>query len=273
MGTQTPVEPYLDQIDFRNFLQRTLVQRCKTNPSYSLRAYARALCVDPSYISKLLNGKRDISPKVVQRLAPKLGLSPEQIRKISNSKKDLKKSEQLVVASALQANYTQLTEDIFQLISDWYHYAILELVTIEKFKSEPKWISTMLGIKVAEVNDALQRLFRLGMLKKSERGSYIVVPKNHSTIGNQYTTTALKKMQEQVLSMAIGALQETPIEERDQSAMTMAIDSDLLPEAKQKIKKFRRELCDFLQTGRKTDRVYHLSLSLYPVSKKIKVKV
>lgn len=270
MGTPKTIEPDLEQMDFRNFLQRTLVQRCKSNPSYSLRAYARALGVDSSYISKLLNGKRDISPKVVQRLAPKLGLSPEQIRKISKTKKELKNGEQVVSASALQANYTQVTEDIFQLISDWYHYAILELVTVEGFRSEPKWISNMLGIKVPEVNDALERLFRLGMLKKSERGSYIIVPKNHSTIGTQYTTAALKKMQEQVLSMAIGALQETPIEERDQSAMTMAIDSDLLPEAKEKIKKFRRELCDFLQTGRKTDRVYHMSLSLYPISKKLK---
>jgi hypothetical protein len=48
--------------------------------------------------------------------------------------------------------------------------------------------------------------------------------------------------------------------------MTMAIDTALIPEAKDKTTKFRRELAKFLSRGEKRDEVYHLSISLYPIS-------
>jgi hypothetical protein len=47
----------------------------------------------------------------------------------------------------------------------------------------------------------------------------------------------------------------------------MAIDVSRLPEAKARIRDFRRELCAFLQDGRPRQRVYELSLSLFPVSR------
>jgi len=46
----------------------------------------------------------------------------------------------------------------------------------------------------------------------------------------------------------------------------MAIDTERLGEAKEKIKLFRRELAAFLSRGRKRDQVYHLGISLYPIS-------
>jgi hypothetical protein len=48
----------------------------------------------------------------------------------------------------------------------------------------------------------------------------------------------------------------------------MAIDPRDLPEAKERIKKFRRELMTYLQRkGTRFDEVYQLAISLYPISK------
>ena len=57
------------------------------------------------------------------------------------------------------------------------------------------------------------------------------------------------------------------MERRDQTSMTMAIDTKLLPQAKEKIKKFRRDMDRLLQSSDTKDEVYHLSVSLYPVTK------
>ena len=73
-------------------------------------------------------------------------------------------------------------------------------------------------------------------------------------------------MQRQILDKAKDAMEKTPIEKREQSSLTMAIDASLLPLAKKKIAKFRRELHDFLQSTQKTNEVYNLSLSFYPVT-------
>ena len=50
--------------------------------------------------------------------------------------------------------------------------------------------------------------------------------------------------------------------------MTMAINKEKLPEAKERIKKFRRELSQFLNEGETNNEVYNLSISLYPVTVK-----
>jgi hypothetical protein len=48
--------------------------------------------------------------------------------------------------------------------------------------------------------------------------------------------------------------------------MTMAVDPGKIPEAKKRILKFARELCEFMEAGKRS-RVYELSVSLFPISK------
>ncbi|MGE3975681.1 MAG: DUF4423 domain-containing protein, partial [Bdellovibrionales bacterium] len=68
--------------------------------------------------------------------------------------------------------------------------------------------------------------------------------------------------------LAIQALETVPMSQRDQSSMTMAIDTSLMDAAKEKIKNFRRELCDFFQKeNNPRNAVYQLTISLCPLTK------
>ncbi len=53
------------------------LHRKKKNPRYSIRSYARALCVDASLLCKLLSGKHLPSLKTAVSLAVKLNLDDE----------------------------------------------------------------------------------------------------------------------------------------------------------------------------------------------------
>ena len=88
---------------------------------------------------------------------------------------------------------------------------------------------------------------------------------NLSTTNNPFTNIAFKHLQKQVLSMAIESMDMVPMERRDQSSITFAINSSKLGHAKELLKKFRRELAELMQTGEK-DEVYQLSMSFYPVT-------
>jgi hypothetical protein len=48
------------------------------------------------------------------------------------------------------------------MISDWYHFAILDLTRLDDFQPEPAWVSRKLGLTVSEVKIAVERLLRLG---------------------------------------------------------------------------------------------------------------
>ena len=70
----------LQTTDFRVHLQNEFIDRCKKNPRYSLRAFARSLEIDSSSLSRLLNGKRMVSKTMHLVLGEKLGLAPHIIK-------------------------------------------------------------------------------------------------------------------------------------------------------------------------------------------------
>lgn len=251
--------------DVRLLLQGELVRRCQANPKYSMRAFAKMLGVESSALSKILHGKRAVSSPMLKKIAQRLALSPVTLRELEAQlvERRGRKAEAPIPAP----DYRQLTLDHFQIISDWYHYAILELVAVEGFQPKAAWIARALGVSISEAQAAVDRLLRLEYLEISPDGRWIDRAGDVTNIKSEFTTIAQRKLQEQILAKAIVALEEVPIELRDNTGMTMAIDPALLPEAKKRITAFRRELCAFLQKGKKKNAVYHLGVALYPVTK------
>ncbi len=243
--------------DFRLFLQRELVERCRRNPKYSLRAFAKSLGIVPSALSDMLNGKRTITPASIQRLGLALGLNLSEVRSFTEGRK-AKPSQ----------DFQQLTLDTFAIISDWYHYAILELMKVKGFKSDLNWIARALGISKSEVNAAFERLCRVGLIAVDKRGRWRDTSGGFSTniIDSNITSAGNKKLQRQFLEMSIKALEHLPPQVRNHTSMTMPINPKKLPEAIARIKDFRRELCEFLENEKDLKEVYNLSISLYPLS-------
>jgi transcriptional regulator with XRE-family HTH domain len=236
----------------RQHLEHEFERRCKANSSYSLRAYARSLDVDCSYLSKILNNKRILSMKGLSTFAEKLNFPIDLKLKSSKSK-------------STKAWFSAVNVDQFKIIADWYHYAILELTHTQDFKPDTRWVASTLHITHGEALGAIERLKRLNLLTITEDGSWVCVQSNTTTV-HPGTNVALKHMQKDILKQAHDALDEVSIEERDQSSITMAIDTTRIPEAKNMIKRFRRELMEYLEGGESKDAVFQLSVSLFPIS-------
>jgi uncharacterized protein (TIGR02147 family) len=240
-----------DTSHMRDFLQHELVKRCKSNPKYSLRAFARQLGMEPSFLSKVLRKQRNISSKRVAQLGQRLGMKPNEMAEVQKN-------------SDVLSSFSPVDADQFQMIADWYHFAILELSLVKNFKPSIRWIAACLGISHAEAQSAVERLQRLGKIAIDSRTGKWKVKTGFTTTASPISTGAFRTMQKQILSLAAEKMESVPIEERDQSSMTMAIDSARIPEAKKMIKNFRRRLMRYLQSGKTKDDVYLLSISLFP---------
>ncbi|MCM2322404.1 MAG: TIGR02147 family protein [Oligoflexia bacterium] len=250
--------------DFRLYLQSELSRRAKENSSYSLRAFAKLLEVDPSALAKLLKGDRPLGPRLISRFGKSLGLAPDEIREFLDAREHARSRAPSRGASVPE--YQQITLDTFRIISDWHHYAILELIRVDSFRPDSRWISSALGIPVNEVNFAVERMVRSGLLEITAEGKWLDLSEVSTNLVKPYFTDAQRKHQKQLLEKAIYALEHVPVARRDQTSITMAIDSERLGEAKERIKQFRRELAQFLSRGEKRDQVYQLAISLYPLS-------
>src|SRR6185436_5184266 len=135
--------------------QQELARSCARNPRYSLRAFAKFLGVDHATLSQWLRGRRRLTEKAIGRVGARLKLSPKSIALYVASERLRDGRDE---AEPRQRDVQQLASDTANLISDWYHYAILELVRLREFKPDSRWIARVLGITVDEVNVALQRL-------------------------------------------------------------------------------------------------------------------
>jgi uncharacterized protein (TIGR02147 family) len=274
---------------FTSFLKMELVARNKRNPRYSLRSFSKTLDLSSSFVSKLLTGKRQLTQGTFNKITTQLSLNPEIVTHYhniefaiqSNKPKNLRiapdeNKEYLQFVDNVeekslieQKKYQAISLDKFNFIADWYHFAILELLTVEGFILNPNYISAQLNISVLEAQHAIERLSRLGYIKvrKTNKGDQVFVSDDHSTIGFEIATAATLKQQEAFLKKAANALVEIPIDQRSQTSMTMAIPQSRMKEAKKMINDFRRNMTSLLQRRGKRDSVYQLTVSFYPLTK------
>ena len=189
------------------------------------------------------------------KLSDRLGLGPDEQKRLFVSRPETEK------------DYYQMTLDAFIATSDWYYYGILQLMRVKDFQQDVNWIARRLGVTPSEINIAVERFTRLGILEVDGNGKWVDRTEGHTTnIGQPLTSIAHRKLQKQFLEKAVVALEEVPFEKRHNSGMTMAIDSSKLDQVHDLIQEFRRRISEFLETGDSHDQVYQFTISLFPLS-------
>lgn len=229
-------------------LELEFKKRKSKNSSYSLRSFAQSLGVNSGTLSQIFSNKRALSLENQNKIWARLGKAPVS----ENSSKSIQ---------------IDLETDTFQLISDWSHFAVLELFELGDFQPNTKWMGQKLGLSPFEVNLILERLHRVQLIEPKNK-FYIVTKKNLSTLGMSHTNIALQNLQKQILSQAIEAIDTVPPERRDQSTLTIAIPKKALPEIKKRVTEFRREMNSWLTEMKSKDDVYQLTISLFPANPK-----
>ncbi len=248
---------------FRIYLEQEYLKRVNKNPKYSLRAFANHLQINHASLSSILNGKRKITNASIKKLSVPLGLSPKQIQYFINT--DTAKTSNLK-----NEEYPILQEEVFNLMSEWYFDAILELSLIKNVQLNPANISKILGINKAQAKYALDILCKFELLQLDQNAQGKIKYTNSTNIIDENTTTiAQKKYQESVMQKSLESLQSVDRKFRDHTSMTMAVSSKDIQAAKKLIKKFRQDLNAFMQREPNNfDEVYSLQVSFFPLFNK-----
>jgi uncharacterized protein (TIGR02147 family) len=130
---------------YRNYLRSVLADRIGSNPSYSLRALARALGLTPSQLSHVLQGEKNLSHERALQVATRLGLDARQteyfgllVQRESTKSIQLKEAALARMREINPASAAKdLSVDAFRAISDWYHAAILEIMSLQGIRATP----------------------------------------------------------------------------------------------------------------------------------------
>ena len=260
---------------YQDLLIEEFEKRKEINSSYSLRAYARDLDLSAPRLSQILNKKQGLSVNAAEAIAQKLKLTEGKKKWFCYSagalharsfkeRDDFKNKVKLYKEEAKV--FSELHLEYFKVIADWYHFAILELTYLSSFRNDDLWIAGMLGITQEEVQAAILRMKTLDLL--IEKNGQLVDAFKFLATPNDVPSSSLKKFNSQLMKKAMEALYEQDVLEREISSNIFSIKKEKIPEYKEKLRTFRRELEHEASKEKSKDAVYCLSMQFYELTRK-----
>ncbi|RYZ61400.1 MAG: TIGR02147 family protein [Proteobacteria bacterium] len=255
------------QMVFQNLLREELLRIQAGNSHYSLRAYAKKTGIHVGALSSIMNGRRNVSRKLAERALGRLMLDPQkrsEILSLFPTAKRAKVTPPVESDVSYEPRYLELSAQTFRVIADWEHFAMLCLLKLKDFSPRAEWIQDRLGISKTRVVSALKRLHDLKLFETTSDGEIKRTTQSLRT-SDDVAEISIKKSHAQSLELARLSLQRDPVDARDFTTLTMAIDARKLGLAKERIRKFQDELSELLETSDPTE-VYRLSIQLFPLN-------
>ena len=237
-------------------LLRKFEESKQKNARWSQRAYAAKIGLSSGALSEIFQGKRSLSPQLKKKISSKLQLSPmEESEFFEEELPNHLKTHRL--------EYFKLTTDQFHLISDWWHYAILNLMNTKGFKPNNVWISERLGLSTNTINEAWERLIRLNLIKKD--GKKFIRTFNRLETSDELLNLSVQKSHIQDLELIEKSITQVKPEFRDHTSMTVVVNKKSIAKAKELIRLFQDRFSEETEVN-DGDEVYKLSVSFFPLT-------
>ncbi len=265
------------QNSYREYLKTVFEERSAKNPRYSLRAMAKQIGVSPATLSGVLNKKKNLSIEKANSVSKALKLSSKNVEiflllvQIETTKnEDLKN----VLTSKLRSiggcsEATNLSIEHFKIISEWYHYALLSLTELKKFKLTPTTVfkaAKLLGITKIEVTNAISRLEKLEMIEL-KNGIYTSTNEN-VCVAALSPNLALRKYHKQMLDKAMASVETQNLKEKYIGSETLAIDSSKIGVLAELTEEYFNKVINLANSSKEKDHVYHLGVQFFRLTEK-----
>jgi len=254
----------LESNSIQEFLGRELDRRVRVNPRYSQRGFARNLGLSPGELSEILRGKRKLGLKAALKISRAMGLNPAETKHLLHISQ-LERSREWNIETRLTTDpvpmkSASLDNDVFHLLSEWFYLAVLNLIDTVDFRWNSIWIAKRLGITRTQAKNAMERLIRLGLVRKANGRVMGTNEMLFSTDG--VPSEAVRQYHRQLLGKALAALDFQPVQERDITGIGFACDPRDLEAIRREILEFQEKLVAKYRKGKHTE-VYHLEVALF----------
>jgi uncharacterized protein (TIGR02147 family) len=210
-----------------------------------------------------MRGKRRLTQRMIIKLGSRLGLRENELNDYCSFEET---GARLSTQPAKLQAIGQMTYDTAAVISDWHYYAILELTRLQNFKPDSRWIARVLGLNPDDVNIALSRLVRLGLLKMESRERWVDKSGDTAVSLEALTQISINRLAKAVRDLMLNALGNNVEVNCIHHSTTLAVRRSQLPVVQDRIARFQQELIALLNQGPERDDVFHLEISLFPLT-------
>lgn len=264
-------------LNYRAFLRDFYVERKAAQPRYSYRTFNRLSGVkSPSLFKSVSEAKRNLSEATVEAFVKGLGLKDREARYFralvrfnQADTQDRRMKAFAMLKHFREYNEVRLLEgEIFDFYSKWHNLALYELAKLKGFREDPVWIARKLGPEITDGDaaEALGLLKRIGLLTPDPKTRKLKAVNKTLSTPHEVFDLSVMAFHDAMIDKVRRSLVTGNPEDRDVSALTIALDRRGFEEAKRKIQEFRRELNVILSSIESPDRVYQVNFQLFPLT-------
>jgi uncharacterized protein (TIGR02147 family) len=268
------MKPVKDYFEYRDFLRDFYTGQKSTHAYYSLRYMGGKVSVDPSHLLKIFQRQRHIGNKLIDVFIKHCNLDGSDAEYFANlvkfNKAKSDRDQKLFYEKLLAlkgSGARSLEKSQYEYYSRWYYSAILTLLDFFPFTDDYEALAAKVSppITAAKARKAISLLMRLGLIRKSEQGTWQLTHKI-ITSGVHLRSIAVKTFQEETMRLAIDALHRHVPEQRNISTVTITIAERNLDRINETIAQFRESLLKMARDEQHADKVYQLNIQLFPLT-------
>jgi uncharacterized protein (TIGR02147 family) len=273
------VKAIFDYIDYRKFLEAFYNDKKNGSRFFSYRYFANKAGIhSPSFLKHVIDGKRNLTRKMIEKFCVGLGLNPKEsiyFRNLVLFNQAGTSVEKQEFYASLRSMFGAVKESVlnpdqYDYYANWYTPVIRELVCTHDFKDDYKKIAAALlpPILPSEAKAAVKLLVKLNLIRLLEDGKYIQT--NSAIVADSSVTSmAIKTFNKAMLDHAKNAVDTIDRRQRHVSGLTLGISSSAYEVLAAEIEAFKDRVKIIVNQDKESDLIYQMNISLFPVSCKI----
>ncbi|MBN1578935.1 MAG: TIGR02147 family protein [Chitinispirillaceae bacterium] len=274
------MKPIFDFIDYRKFLAAYYESKKETSHFFSYRYFSRKLGINsPSFLKHVIDGKRNLTTKMIDRFSHALDLSVKESRYFRNlvlfnqAKTAGEKQEHYAVLRSVigMVKETVLGADQYDYFSTWYTPVIREMICLRDFNNDYRAIAATLKppILPSEAKAAVALLLRLKLVERQAEGKYRQTS-SAITADSAVTSLAVRSFTRVMFDHAKVAPDTVGKTERHVSGLTMGISQEAYDVIAAEIESFKDRVKLIVNRDQGGSRIYQLNIGMFPVSEDLR---
>ena len=262
-------------LNYRDFLRDAYEERHSGDWRFSHRYIADRAGFDSSMFNKILQGKRNLTERMVKVFADIFCSDDREKAYFANmvafnQAKTHSESRQYLekLVATKECKVEDLAKDQFEYFDHWYHAVIRELVTFYPYVGDDAALGLMVRppITASQVKSSIALLERLSMIRKNPETGFYEQMQGLISSGSESYSTAVNSYIQQNLDVAQTAMDRFAKGERNLSTLAFACDESTYDELVEMVRRFRREILAKVSQCGKPNRVFQLGMQLFPLS-------
>ena len=263
--------------DYRKYLKDWYGAAQNQRPRYSFRALAqRAGFKSSNFLMLVMQGKRNLTEESTAKVARALSLHKQEGEFFRNlvlfNQAETHEEKDIHFRQLIQSKKFSLLRPIekknYEYYSSWYHPVVRELVVAKEFDGTPEWIAEKIypPITPAQAAKSIELLEKIGLIEKTQDNKW-KQPQTLLTTGPELISVVVHNYHKALLDLTLGIMDKLSMRYRDVSAMTLGIRRERLPQLRDKVREFRREILKLVADDTEPDDVVQLNIQFFPVTK------